>query len=106
MPSASADGTAIIAGAGTLSNIGTIGAPTAVAAACGVGGPMPANVMKICSGATSAAFTATADSVVIATGAQCAGTNQTAAGSARQMAVLYASEPGSGAAWPVACLNI
>ncbi len=100
----------IIADAGTMSNLGTFTANTAATAACGAGGamvggtPATANI-KVCTGATTAAFTATADAVVIATGAQCSGADQSVAGSARQAAIFYTKET-SGGAYSVACKNI
>jgi prepilin-type N-terminal cleavage/methylation domain-containing protein len=103
----------IVADAGTMSNLGTFTVNTAATAACNAAGqaamvggtPATANI-RICTGATAAAtpFTATADAVVIATGAQCSGADQAVAGSARQAAIFYTKEAGTG--FSVACKNI
>jgi prepilin-type N-terminal cleavage/methylation domain-containing protein len=96
--------------AGTLSNLGTLTPATGNVAACGAGGAMNASGngaynFKVCTGATTGAFTATGDAVMIATGAQCNGADQTSAGSSRQIAVLYTQEQG-GTAYTVACQNL
>jgi prepilin-type N-terminal cleavage/methylation domain-containing protein len=114
-PSTTGNADTIINSAGTLSNLGTLTNNGAAAAACGAGGALPSGKLKICTGATTAAFTGpvgvagpppvpASDGVVIATAAQCNGADQASAGSARQMAIFYSLETGNG--YSVACINI
>lgn len=105
-PSSQANLTTIINGAGNLSNLGTLTANTVASPvpSCGTGGALAAGKVSLCTGATTGAFTASADAVMIATTAQCNGADQTSSGSARQVAVLYTQETSSG--FNLACLNI
>lgn len=95
-----ASGTSILADAGTLSQYSGLVGGTAVV--------MTAGQVNVTSGAKALTNVAAgSDAVLIDEAAQCgATTGVTIAGTARQMAMLYTLEAGSGANATQACLNL
>lgn len=108
VPASIADGSSIIKDAGTLSNLNggtTLTDPSGASATCNAD-TMENSTLMLCKYAAVTFNPPTKDGVVIATGAVCNGKDTIAAGSARQMAIVYTLETSKSGVFTLACITV